>query len=182
MPTDRAKTVVTKPELGRHLVERTRRAAVPFAWVAADSLYGQDRALRAALQRRGKGYVMAVPCDETVVTAGTRPVRVDELAARIPLVFERRSCGNGAKGERFYDWALAEVTWPSAAGPARKGWQHLVLVRRSLSDPASWRSRRPLARGHRRRHAGTGRGHAVGRGGLLRDRQERLRPGPLRGP
>jgi SRSO17 transposase len=136
VPAGRAKAVVTKAELGRRLVERTRRAGVPFAWVAADSLYGQDRSLRAALERRGKGYVMAVPCDETVLTAGTGPVRVDALAAGVPPVFERRSCGAGAKGERYYDWALAEAAWPSGAGPARRGWRHLLLVRRSIADPS----------------------------------------------
>jgi SRSO17 transposase len=136
VPRDRAKAVVTKPELGRRLLERARCAGVPFAWVAADSLYGQDRKLRAALERHGKAYVMAVPCDETVITPGTGPVRVDRLAATIPLVFERRSCGHGAKGERYFDWALTEVTWPSAAGTPRRGWQHLLLIRRSIADPA----------------------------------------------
>ncbi|MFD5513746.1 IS701 family transposase [Streptomyces sp. NPDC127051] len=136
VPADRAKAVVTRAELGRRLVERTRCVGVPFARVAADSLYGQDRGLRSALERRGKGYVMAVPCDETVITAGTGPVRVDALAAGVPLVFERRSCGAGPKGERYYDWALAEVVWPSDAGPARRGWQHLLLVRRSVTDPS----------------------------------------------
>jgi SRSO17 transposase len=135
VPSERAKQVVTKPELGRRLIERARCAKVPFAWVAADSLYGQDRKLRAALERHGKAFVMAVPCDETVITPGTGSVRVDALAATVPLVFERRSCGHGAKGERYFDWALSEVTWPSAAGPARKGWQHLLLVRRSLTKP-----------------------------------------------
>ncbi|MFD5514387.1 hypothetical protein ACFWIB_43165 [Streptomyces sp. NPDC127051] len=54
----------------------------------------------------------------------------------MPLVFERRSCGAGSKGERYYGWALAEVAWPSGAGPARKGWRHLLLVRRSIADPS----------------------------------------------
>ncbi|MGW2207702.1 IS701 family transposase [Streptomyces sp. NPDC001774] len=85
VPAGRAKAVVTKPELGRRLVEHARCAGVPFAWVAADALYGQDRALRAALERRGKGYVMAVPCDETVITPGTGRVRADALAAGVPL-------------------------------------------------------------------------------------------------
>ncbi|WP_233289064.1 IS701 family transposase [Kitasatospora sp. MBT63] len=134
VPTTRGKDVVTKPELGRRMVERAWRARTPFAWVAADSLYGQDRRLRAALERRRKGYVLAVPCDETTFT-DVGEMRVDTLAARTPLVFERRSCGKGAKGERYYDWAVTEVTWPSEAGPARKGWRHLLLVRRSIADP-----------------------------------------------
>ena len=115
-------------------MERARTARVPFAWVAADSVYGQDRKLRAALERHGKGYVMAVPCDETA-EAGWLSMRVDQLVPRLPLVFKRRSCGKGAKGERYYDWALAQVAWPSDAGPPRTGWQHLLLVRRSVSDP-----------------------------------------------
>ncbi|MET8329975.1 IS701 family transposase [Streptomyces sp. NPDC005181] len=135
VPRQRAKAVATKPELGRRLVERTRCAGVPFAFVAADAVYGQDRKLRAALERHGKGYVMAVPCDETVTTHGRGAERVDTLAAALPLVFERRSCGAGSKGERYYDWALVEVTWPSPAGPTRSGWDHRLLVRRSISDP-----------------------------------------------
>ncbi|MEU9130111.1 hypothetical protein AB0D08_18725 [Kitasatospora sp. NPDC048540] len=50
-------------------------------------------------------------------------------------MFERRSCGAGSKGERYYDLAPAEVTWPSDAGSAHSGWQHLLLVRRSIADP-----------------------------------------------
>ncbi|MHB9861572.1 hypothetical protein [Streptomyces sp. YIM S03343] len=78
---------------------------------------------------------MAVPCDETVTAGPTGPMRVDKLVRQLPLVFERRSCGQGAKGERFYDWALAQVSWPSPAGEVRRGWCHLLLVRRSISDP-----------------------------------------------
>ncbi|MFE9934304.1 IS701 family transposase [Streptomyces sp. NPDC005533] len=137
IPRPRAREVVTKPELGRRMIERCRRAGVPFGWVAGDSLYGQDRKLRAALERRRIPYVMAVPVDETMATHGTGPLRVDALTAGIPLVFERRSCGAGAKGERRYDWALAEVTWPGGAdGGPRRGFVHLLLVRRSISDPS----------------------------------------------
>ncbi|MGW2207459.1 hypothetical protein [Streptomyces sp. NPDC001774] len=52
------------------------------------------------------------------------------------LRFERRSCGAGVKGPRSYDWALAEVTWPGGAdGGPRRGCIHLLLVRRSITDP-----------------------------------------------
>ncbi|MEU2975679.1 hypothetical protein ABZ678_01345 [Streptomyces hirsutus] len=118
------------------MVERARSARVPFTWVTANSAYGQDRKLRTALEYRGKGRVMAVPCDETVHAGPLGPLRVDALAERLILRFERRSCGDGAKGERFYDWALAEVSWPSPAGSPRRCWSHLLLVRRSISDPS----------------------------------------------
>ncbi|MFE9934466.1 transposase [Streptomyces sp. NPDC005533] len=75
VPRPRAQEVVTKPELGRRMIERCRRAGVPFGWVAADSAYGQDRGLRAALERRRIPYVMAVPVDETVTTPGIRSLR-----------------------------------------------------------------------------------------------------------
>ena len=43
----------------------------------------------------------------------------------------------GAEGLRSYGWALAEVTWPGGAeGGPRRGYPHLLLVRRSIADPA----------------------------------------------
>ncbi|GAA3652317.1 hypothetical protein ACG5V6_11810 [Streptomyces chitinivorans] len=64
---------------------------------------------------------MAVPCGETVSTPGTGPGRRDALAVSVPLVFERRSCGGGAKGERYFDQALTKAARPSGAGETRKG-------------------------------------------------------------
>ena len=40
-------------------------------------------------------------------------------------VFERRSCGNGSKGPRYADWALAATASP----------RHVLLIRRLLSRP-----------------------------------------------
>jgi hypothetical protein len=82
-----------------------------------------------------------------VATTGTGPVRVDELVVGLQaagrLCWERRSCGRGAKGQRWYDWAVVEVSWPgpaaatgavAAAGPGR-GFAHHLLIRRSVADP-----------------------------------------------
>ncbi|WP_394631140.1 hypothetical protein [Streptomyces chitinivorans] len=54
-------------------------------------------------------------------TPGTGPGRRDALAVSVPLVFERRSCGGGAKGERYFDQALTKAARPSGAGETRKG-------------------------------------------------------------
>lgn len=55
-----------------------------------------------------------------------RQHRVDEIANKLPRrVWKRLSAGQGAKGERLYDWAL--VRWAE-----HEGWQHTLLVRRSL--------------------------------------------------
>src|SRR5208337_192825 len=42
-------------------------------------------------------------------------------------VFERRSCGNGSKGPRYADWALAATASP----------RHVLLIRRLLSRPGN---------------------------------------------
>src|SRR6202140_2401663 len=49
----------TKPRLAVKMIERTIAAGVPFAWVAADSVYGVGDIER-ALRRAGKGYVLGV--------------------------------------------------------------------------------------------------------------------------
>jgi SRSO17 transposase len=49
----------TKPRLAVGMVARAIAAGVPFAWVAADSVYGVGE-LEAALRRDGKGYVLGV--------------------------------------------------------------------------------------------------------------------------
>ncbi|GAA0408983.1 hypothetical protein Acor_75350 [Acrocarpospora corrugata] len=46
---------------------------------------------------------------------------------------ERRSCGDGAKGKRLYDWGMWQVTVKDQ--PPAAGFVHTLLIRRSLSDP-----------------------------------------------
>src|SRR5947208_12136301 len=43
----------TKPKLGAAMLERALDAGVPCAWVAGDSVYGADRALRRRIEARG---------------------------------------------------------------------------------------------------------------------------------
>jgi SRSO17 transposase len=113
----------TKPELARQMITRAADAGVPFGWVAADEVYGQNTLLRDWLEARSVSYVLAVPKSFLVTTAaGSR--RADELAALVPAAgWQQISCGDGPKGPRFYDWALI-----ATASPAR----HL-LVRRALT-------------------------------------------------
>ncbi len=57
-----------------------------------------------------------------------RQHRVDEIAAQLPRrAWKRFSAGHGAKGERLYDWAL--LPWAE-----QDGWEHALLVRRSLEQ------------------------------------------------
>src|SRR3954465_14614163 len=52
----------TKPQLGVRMIERAIAAGVPFAWVAADTVYGVG-AVETALRKAGKGYVLGVSSD-----------------------------------------------------------------------------------------------------------------------
>jgi hypothetical protein len=99
--------------------------------VTVDEVYGQDPALRAELARCGLGYVLAIP-KRHLITTGIGPRTAIELAKRLPArAWQRMPAGPGAKGPRWYDWALIEAADPSV--PAGSG-PHWLLVRRSIGD------------------------------------------------
>jgi SRSO17 transposase len=121
----------TKPALARAMIGQALDAGTPAAWVAADEVYGQDPQLRAELARRRLGYVLAVAKSHPVTTGiGTRPAA--ELARALPArAWQRISAGPGAKGPRWYDWALIEAA--DRAVTAGDG-PHWLLIRRRISD------------------------------------------------
>ncbi|WP_155387975.1 IS701 family transposase [Catellatospora paridis] len=126
-------TFATKPALGLRMVERALRAGMPARWVTADEAYGQDSKFRLALQELRVGYVLAVPRSQKIPTEGGS-ARADALIAFAPEeAWKRRSCGNGAKGPRLYDWAAA--TLPDT-GTADHGHTRWLLIRRSIANPA----------------------------------------------
>jgi hypothetical protein len=114
----------TRPELARTMIARAIEAGVLFSWVAADEAYGQNTSLRGWLEEHDVSYVLAVPKSFTAPTAAG-PRRADALAGLVPAAGWRQiSCGDGAKGPRFYDWALIATASPRAspAGPpSRRG-------------------------------------------------------------
>ena len=101
-------------------------AGIPFGWVTADEAYGDNGPLRACLEERGIAYVLAV-ARAHVLTAPAGRHRADALAAKLPRrAWQRLSCGDGAKGERRYDWALVASSRPEIS----------LLIRRSVSRPS----------------------------------------------
>ena len=115
----------TKPKLGLALLEYAQQAAIPFAWIAGDSVYGADSTLRRWAERHRCGYVLAVTAGQYL---GQRPVTswIEDLPTK---AWRRLSAGDGAKGPRLYDW----VRVPCAGGA--EGFQCALLVRRSISKP-----------------------------------------------
>jgi SRSO17 transposase len=120
----------TKPALATAMLCRALDAGVPAAWVTGDEVYGADPDLRAELERRGVGYVLAVACDYPVVAAGDT-YRADALLRRVPArAWQCVSAGHGAKGHRLYDWAFIRLD-DRAPSPGGQAGQHWLLVRRN---------------------------------------------------
>ena len=100
----------TKPALAARMIARALDAGVRCQWVAGDEVYGSNPALRGELEQRGVGYVLAVACDHQITT-NTGKIRADALVKKLPKrAWQTRSAGTGAKGQRFYDWALIDIT------------------------------------------------------------------------
>src|SRR3954449_3589077 len=116
----------TKPKLGRALLEHAVAAGVPCAWVAADSVYGGDSALRLWLERQPIGYVVAVTSKQRA-PSGFDSVKIRTQACFGTDDWRRLSAGDGAKG--LYDWAYKD--YPSL----QPGWNRGLLVRRSIAEP-----------------------------------------------
>ncbi len=115
----------TKPALARTMITRALDAGVPARWVSADEVYGADPQLRAELEQRGIGYVLAVASNHRVTTAA-RTATATELARTLSgKAWHRHHCGAGAKGHRNYLWAWLELTVADAPGC------HWLLIRRN---------------------------------------------------
>src|ERR687886_26691 len=132
--------VATKPRLAKQMIERAIAAEVPFAWVAADSVYGVGE-VETALRRAGKGYVLGVNAAHPFSSwigkppvAGTAEAIARDLG---PAAWRRLSAGEGTKGPRLHDWAYLELADLDASeyGDGNAGsWTRGLLIRRSLAD------------------------------------------------
>ncbi|MFK0284666.1 IS701 family transposase [Streptomyces sp. NPDC090499] len=98
----------TKPQSAAQMVERALDAGTPARRVTGDEVHGDTPHLRAALEQRRTGHVLAVSSTHVVTQAGRFQARA--LAARVPKrAWQRLSAGAGAKGERYYDWAQVDI-------------------------------------------------------------------------
>jgi len=130
----------TKPRLAVQMIRRAIAANVPFAWVAADTVYGVGE-LETALRQANKGYVLGVNATHQfhswsakLSVSGT----AEEIAQALDAsTWQRLSAGQGTKGARLYDWAYLELADLDAGKfyPGSDGlWSRGLLIRRSLAD------------------------------------------------
>ena len=79
--------------------------------MTGDEVYGGDPSLRAALEARRIGYVLAVAPSPGHHRSGEVPGGT--LATRLPKrAWQQLSAGAGAKGHRFYNWACIDLAPP----------------------------------------------------------------------
>ena len=116
----------TKPRLAQLMLELAVESGIPFAWVAGDEVYGNDRNLRLWLEREGVPHVLAIKCSEklwALTDRGPRQVRADRLASGVEeCAWVRCSAGDGAKGTTGIRLGRGGYTSPEGA------WQGLLAV------------------------------------------------------
>ena len=105
------------------MISRALDAGIPAAWVTGDEVYGAGPGLRAAMEHRQTGYVLAIAASTRLATpSGRREAR--QITAALPkTVWQRYSAGHGSKGERYYDWAWTVID-------RDKPGKHWLLIRR----------------------------------------------------
>jgi SRSO17 transposase len=102
-------------------------AGLSARWVSGDDVYGQDPRLRALLERRRIGYVLAIAGNRRVNLDGVDHSAADIATSVADRHWHRYRAGQGAKGPRWYAWAWARI---DEAEPGGYRW---LLIRRNLT-------------------------------------------------
>ncbi len=99
-----------KPDLATRMITQFLGAGHHASWVAGDEVYGGNPTLRAALEERGTGYVLAVACSHEVTTRAGK-FRADTLVKELPKrAWQKLSAGAGRRG-------TASTTGPPSTCP-----------------------------------------------------------------
>ena len=161
----------TKPQIARRMIARALAAKIPFAFVAADSVYGTGE-IETVLRKAGKGYVLGVASNHVFHSWGKKQ-RVGGSAASIAQnlpksAWRRLPAGEGTKGPRLHGWAyleladleLADLDAGEYNSTLTDTWTRGLLIRRNIADGdlaffSTWCPKRTpmqklvLAEGHR---------------------------------
>jgi len=129
----------TKPRLAAAMIERAIAARVPFAWAAADTVYGVGD-IENVLRRAGKGYVLGVSSAHWFGSWNRKPIggSAEEIAKAVPASdWQRLSAGAGTKGPRLHDWCyleLADLEAEDFNDENHGVWTRELLIRRNIAD------------------------------------------------
>lgn len=145
------RTFATKPELGLQMILRAQAQGLPFAFVAADDLYGRSRAFRAGLDVAQLQYAVEVPCDTQVYLQRPKvgvprkrhktsrtPTRLQVLSRQVPhevrelarsrqTVWEEQTVRSTERGSLVAEFALFPVWTLTKAKQVRREW---LVIRR----------------------------------------------------
>lgn len=148
----------TKPKIGLELLRRAiQRGNLPFAWVAADELYGDSPAFRDGVAELDKCYFTEIKSTTSIwrcrpdvyvpewIGRGRRPTRlrlrhpedrpiqVRELVGSIPKEgWTNATLKEGSKGPIICDFAFLRITESRGNLPGPEVW---LIIRRNLDDP-----------------------------------------------
>ena len=132
----------TKPQIARQMIARALAAKVPFAFVAADSVYGTGD-IETMLRKAGKGYVLGVAVNHVFRSWGKKQLiggTAAKIAQSLPKsAWRRLSSGEGTKGPRLHDWAyleLADLDVAQYNSTLTGEWTRGLLIRRNIADGA----------------------------------------------
>lgn len=132
----------TKPQIARQMIARALTAKVPFAFVAADSVYGTGD-IETMLRKAGKGYVLGVAANHVFRSWGKKQLiggTAAKIAQSLPKsAWRRLSSGEGTKGPRLHDWAyleLADLDVAQYNSTLTGEWTRGLLIRRNIADGA----------------------------------------------
>ena len=129
----------TKPQIARRMIARALAAKVPFAFVAADSVYGTGE-IETVLRKAGKGYVLGVASNRVFRSWGKKQLvggTAASIAQNLPRnAWRRLSAGEGTKGPRLHDWAyleLADLDAGEYCSTPTGQWTRGLLIRRNIA-------------------------------------------------
>jgi SRSO17 transposase len=125
----------TKPELGLEMIRRAVQRGLPFQRVAADDLYGRNRAFRAGLG--SLLYALDVPSNTPVSLSPRAKKRfpVINLAVRHKTRWRRVKVRSVERGMLVADFAVERVWTPNQAGQLEALW---LVIRRDLDGRLSF--------------------------------------------
>ena len=149
----------TKPEIALELLQRAiQRGELPFAWVAADELYGDSPAFRDGVAGLDKWYFTEIKCTTSIWwqcrpavyvpewkgrgrhptrlrlrNPEDRPILVRELVGSIPKeTWTPATIKEGSKGPIVCEFAFLRIIESRGNLPGPEIW---LIIRRNLDDP-----------------------------------------------